>query len=137
MKIKTLSRYNELKQELESIEEQLHPKKVYDSVQASSGAPAYSKITRKVEGYIHGKGTINLLMEQSAHIKQMHLIEEFIRDIGSSDIRKALELYVYDNLTWEEVANELNISGDIGRRVARYLKPIDFDEFVKSVQALK
>lgn len=55
MKLADITHYKTLQETLECIENQLEKKKVYDAVQGNSGAPAYSKVTKKVEGYIKEK----------------------------------------------------------------------------------
>lgn len=58
MKTADLAKYRTLAERLECIEEQLEHHEVHDVVIGDSGAPAYSKVTKPVEGYIHGVGTI-------------------------------------------------------------------------------
>lgn len=126
MKTADLSRYRTLAERLECIEEQLERKEVHDVVVGNSGAPAYSKVTKPVEGYIHGMGTVSLLAEKSKCIKEMEGIESFIAAIPVSHVRKALSLFCLDEkrYTWQEVADKFGYEGDIRRACSRYLDKI-------------
>ena len=128
MKINELRRYRTLADELECVEEQLSAKKVYDSVQGNSGAPAFGKVTKKVEGYIHGSGTVDLLRRKSQIQKDMDYIETYIAGIIRSDIRKALTLYCIKGYkTWEEVADTMDFEDwrNLRRNVQNELDRID------------
>lgn len=120
-------RYKQLQGELECVENQLHKRKVYDSVQGSSGAPAYSKVTKKVEGYIHGKGSVDLIMAQKDINRQIAEIDIFIAGIPIHDYRRALEMLCYEGFkTWEEVGDAMQTDGDnLRRNVANYLKRLN------------
>ena len=120
-------RYKQLQGELECVENQLHKRKVYDSVQGSSGAPAYSKVTKKVEGYIHGKGSVDLIMAQKDIKQQIAEIDIFIAGIPITEYRRALEMLCYEGFkTWEEVGDAMQTDGDnLRRNVANYLKRVN------------
>lgn len=128
MKISELRRYRTLAEELECVEEQLSAKKVYDSVQGNSGAPAFGKVTKKVEGYIHGSGTVDLLRRKSQIQKDMDYIETYIAGIVRGDIRKALTLYCINGYkTWGEVAEAMGYDDwqNLRRNVQNELDRID------------
>ncbi|MBR1750910.1 MAG: hypothetical protein IJ740_08530 [Ruminococcus sp.] len=109
MKTADLSRYRKLAERLECIEEQLEHKEVHDAVIGDSGAPAYSKVTKPVEGYIHGFGTVSLLAEKAACLHKMESIVDYILAIPSSRVRRALKLYCLSDttMTWQEVAEKM------------------------------
>lgn len=123
-------KYKELTDKLECIENQLYKRKVYDSVQGSSGAPAYSKVTKKVEGYIHGEGSINLIAAQKLAKKQIAEIDIFIAGIPITEYRRALEMLCYENYkTWEEVGDAMQTDGDnLRRNINNYLKKLDCEK---------
>ena len=128
MKISELRQYRTLAEELECVEEQLSAKKVYDSVQGNSGAPAFGKVTKKVEGYIHGSGTVDLLRRKSQIQKDMDYIETYIAGIVRGDIRKALTLYCINGYkTWGEVAEAMGYDDwqNLRRNVQNELDRID------------
>lgn len=111
MKISDLRQYRKNAELLECIESQLERQAVADTVQGDSGAPAHERITKPVEGYIHGMGTVSLLTEKSRLRAAQREIERYISAIPNSRVRKALELYCLDLSgrapTWETVAARL------------------------------
>ena len=120
-------RYKQLQDKLECIENQLYKRKVYDSVQGSSGSPAYSKVTKKVEGYIHGEGSINLIDAQKDVKRKIAEIDIFIAGIPIHDYRRALEMLCYEGFkTWEEVGDAMQTDGDnLRRNINNYLKRVN------------
>lgn len=123
-------KYKQLQEKLECIENQLYKRKVYDSVQGSSGAPAYSKVTKKVEGYIHGEGSINLIAAQKDVKRQIAEIDIFIAGIPITEYRRALEMLCYEGFkTWEEVGDAMQTDGDnLRRNINNYLKKLDCEK---------
>lgn len=128
MKLDDLSRYRALEERYICVSEQLEGKlRVHDTVTGDSGAPAYSKVTKPVEGYIHGVGTVTLLREQSDLLRAMQMIEDYISAIPLQKYRRALELYCCDTSrkwTWNQIQEKLNITGDLRRNIANYLSKI-------------
>lgn len=124
MKTADLNKYRTLAQRLECIEEQLERREVHDVVIGDSGAPAYSKLTKPVEGYIHGMGTVSLLAEKAKCQREMQEIDDYIAAIPVTTVRRALELYCLDDCeyTWLEVADKLKYEGDLRRYCTRYLE---------------
>lgn len=128
MKISELRRYRTLADELECVEEQIDKKKVYDSVQGNSGAPAYSKVTKSIEGLVHGEETRDLIKLERRIKRDMDFIETYIAGIIRSDIRKALTLYCINGYkTWEEVADTMGFEDwrNLRRNVQNELDRID------------
>lgn len=111
MKISDLRQYRKNAELLECIDNQLERELVADTVQGDSGAPAHERITKPVEGYIHGMGTVLLLTEKSRLRAAQCEIERYISAIPNSRVRKALELYCLDLSgrapTWETVADKM------------------------------
>ena len=130
MKLAEITCYNALKEKLECIDKQLEKKKVYDAVQGNSGAPAYSKVTKKVEGYIHGQGTINLIDEQKKVKAQMSEIERIVAVIPKTIYRTALEMLIYQGYkTWAEIGDTLQLDGEnLRRNIANYLEKVDCEK---------
>lgn len=128
MKISELRRYRTLADELECVEEQIDKKKVYDSVQGNSGAPAYSKVTKSIEGLVHGEETRDLIKLERRIKRDMDYIETYIAGIIRGDIRKALTLYCINGYkTWEEVADTMGFEDwrNLRRNVQNELDRID------------
>lgn len=130
MKLADITNYKTLKEKLECIENQLEKKKVYDAVQGNSGAPAYSKVTKKVEGYIHGEGTIDLIDKQKKVKSQMVEIERIVAGIPKTIYRTALEMMIYQGYkTWAEIGDTLQLDGDnLRRNIANYLDKVDCEK---------
>ena len=127
MNLERLHKYRELSELSDCIAEQLEAKEVHDAVIGDSGAPAFSKVTRAVEGYVHGLGTIKLLSEQHKICAEMQYIENYISAIPIWKYRRALEMYCLDmtrSWTWPQISEKLNCSGDIRRNIANYLKKL-------------
>lgn len=123
MSIVDIEQYHQLAEILECIDEQLAEKKVHDVVIGDSGYPAYSKVTKQIEGYIHGIGSISLLEERKKTLAKMKAISDYISAIPVTTIRNALKLYYIEDqhYTWQEVADELGYEGDLRRYCLRYL----------------
>lgn len=127
MKIADLYEYRKLSEEYDCASEQLEYKHSKDSVYGDSGEPAHEKITRSVEGYIHGVGTISLLRKKSECKRKMQEIEEYIYAIPVKIYREALKKYCLDmkrKYKWEELAEQLDYDGDLRRNIANYLAKI-------------
>ncbi len=109
MKTTDLRKYHAYAERLECIEEQLESKRVHDAVLGDSGEPAHECITKPVEGYIHGMGTVSLLAEKARCRASMNEIERYILGIEEKRIRTALKLYCMADkkMTWQEVAAEM------------------------------
>lgn len=131
MKINDLHKYHALAEMLECVEEQLEHKQVHDAVLGDSGEPAHEQVTKPVEGYIHGIGTVSLLAEKRRIEHDMKLIRAYIAAVPITRIRKALELYCMaeKRYTWAMVADELGEIDDICLRqaVSRYIKHLEQD----------
>lgn len=130
MKLADITHYKTLQETLECIENQLEKKKVYDAVQGNSGAPAYSKVTKKVEGYIHGEGTIDLIDKRKKVKSQMAEIERIVAGIPKTLYRTALEMMIYQNYkTWAEIGDTLQLDGEnLRRNIANYLDKVDCEK---------
>ena len=128
MKITELHKYRELSEMLDCIELQLEAKEVHDAVLGDSGEPAYEQVTKPVEGYIHGIGSIRLLQEKRRIEAAMSDIQGFIAAIPVTKIRTALELYCLNAkpLTWRQVAHMMSDEeNSLSKAVGRYLKQIE------------
>lgn len=132
MTIKDLRKYRENLEKLACIERQLERRYTSETVQGSQSAPSYEKVSRTVDGYIHGAGTVSLLAEKSRLVHENERIEEFIFAIPKDRIFKALFHYCIDedieDPTWDEVADMLNEDSDSLRKyVERKLKKMSAD----------
>lgn len=122
MKTADLAKYRVLAERLECIEEQLERKEVHDVVIGNSGAPAYSKVTKSIEGYPLDNKTQALLLEKAKSLKEMQAIEDYIYAIPSRRERNALKIYCLEckeektrdgeyikkvYYTWQEVAEKM------------------------------
>lgn len=129
MKINDLHKYHALAEMLECVEGQLADKQVHDAVLGDSGEPAHEQVTKPVEGYIHGIGTVSLLHEKRRIERDMRRIREYIAAVPVTRIRKALELYCLseNRMTWAAVAEQLEELDDccLRQAVARYVKHND------------
>lgn len=129
MKTKDLYKYHELSERLECVQDQLEQKHVHDVVYGDSGAPAHSKVTKSVDGYIHGAGTVSLLAEESRLKSELDKIEKFILAIPIKRIKDALKIYCLldHRRTWPQVANEIGEESPDGLRkaVERYLEEVE------------
>lgn len=132
MKIGDLYKYRENLEKLECIERQLNRRYTSETVEGSTGAPNFEKVSRIVEGYIHGAGTVSLLAEKSKLLHENEQIEDFIFAIPKKRIYKALKYYCLDdklnNPKWNDVAE---IMGEpdartLHKAVERYLEKITF-----------
>lgn len=130
MKIDELREYRKYAERLDCIEGQLEHHEVHDAVLGDSGEPAHEQVTKPVEGYIHGIGTVSLLTEKKRCERAMECIELYILAIPEERIRKALLLYCKNKTTWEKVANEIGEdNGDtLQRAVSRALYAIEQNE---------
>lgn len=130
MKLADITHYKTLQETLECIENQLEEKKVYDVVQGNSGAPAYSKVTKKIEGYLFGEGTIDLIDKQKEVKFKMAEIERIVAGIPKTIYRTALEMMIYQGYkTWAEIGDALQLDGDnLRRNIANYLKKVDCEK---------
>lgn len=133
MKIHDLKKYQDYAEELECVEAQLAGKYVCDSVLGDSGEPAHEQVSKPVEGYIHGLGTVSLLVEEAHLMRKMAEIEEYIAAIPVTRIRKALEIYCYSEkskkMTWGKVADKMGEvdENNLRKAVERYLCQIEQD----------
>ena len=130
MKLADITHYKTLQETLECIENQLEKKKVYDAVQGNSGAPAYSKVTKKIEGYLFGEGTIDLIDKQKEVKFKMAEIERIVAGIPKTLYRTALEMMIYQNYkTWAEIGDTLQLDGEnLRRNIANYLDKVDCEK---------
>lgn len=128
MKVEELRKYRDNLETLECIRRKLNIKEEVTCVQASSGPPSYSKVTRKEVGYIHGLGTVSLLSEQSRLLSENEDIKNFIESIPKKKFYEALKLYCLDedleNPSWRDVADILGIDDEqsLARSIRRYLR---------------
>lgn len=119
-------KYRALQGELDCVEKQLEKLKVYDVVQGSRPAPSYEKGNKKVEGYIHGKGSVDLLAEQSSLKKQIAEIEIFIAAIPITEYREAMEMLCYKGYDFNDVGDVMRKDGDnLRRNINNYLRKLD------------
>lgn len=128
MTVRELRKYRENLELLECVERQLVDKNVITCVQGSTGPPSYEKVNRVDDGFIHGKGTVSLLVEQSRLKSENDIIKKYINAIPKKRIYKALALYCLDedlkDPSWQDVADRLGeLDGrTLSRAVERYLK---------------
>lgn len=122
-------KYRKLQGELDCVENQLSRRKVRDEVQGSRPAPSYEKGTVIVEGYIHGKGTIDLLSEKSSLKKQIAEIDIFIAAIPITEYREAMEMLCYKGYDFNDVGDAMQTDGDnLRRNINNYLKKLDCEK---------
>lgn len=131
MTIKDLRKYRDNIEKLACIERQLERRYTSETVQGSQGAPSYEKVSRIVDGYIHGAGTVSLLAEKSKLIHENEKIEEFIYSTRGR-LFDALFYYCIDERlnkpTWNEVARMMGEKDDdaLKKFVKYHLKKCDF-----------
>lgn len=130
MKIDELRLYRKYAERLDCIDEQLEHHEAHDAVLGDSGEPAHEQVTKPVQGYIHGVGTVSLLAEKRRCKRAMEDIELYILAIPEERIRRALLLYCKHKTTWEKVASEIGeCNGDtLQRAVSRALSAIEQGE---------
>ena len=127
MKIEELRQHRKLTEMLECVEKQLESKEVHDAVLGDSGEPAHEQVTVSVEGYIHGIGTVNLLIQRKQLESKIAEINEFIAAIPVTRVRRALELNCKEGLSWRQVSHAMGEESEVAlqRYVARYIKQIE------------
>lgn len=123
-----LKQYRMLKLEFDDINATACSKTVKDSVQGSMKNHPYIKGMRHIEGVADE----SLLYKKSDLKAQLKAVEDFVKSIEDSKVRKAIEIYYIDDLdescekpTWENVADKFKdgSTGDsIKKTVSRYLK---------------
>lgn len=123
-----LKQYRMLKLEFDDINAIIRSKIVEDSVQGSMKNHPYIKGIRHIEGVADE----SLLYKKSDLKAQLKAVEDFVKSIEDSKVRKAIEIYYIDDLdescekpTWENVADKFKdgSTGDsIKKTVSRYLK---------------
>lgn len=123
-----LKQYRMLKLEFDDINAITRSKTVEDSVQGSMKNHPYIKGMRHIEGVADE----SLLYKKSDLKAQLKAVEDFVKSIEDSKVRKAIEIYYIDDLdescekpTWENVADKFKdgSTGDsIKKTVSRYLK---------------
>nr|DAZ21589.1 MAG TPA: hypothetical protein [Caudoviricetes sp.] len=123
-----LKQYRMLKLEFDDINATTCSKTVKDSVQGSMKNHPYIKGIRHIEGVADE----SLLYKKSDLKAQLKAVEDFVKSIEDSKVRKAIEIYYIDDLdescekpTWENVADKFKdgSTGDsIKKTVSRYLK---------------
>jgi hypothetical protein len=123
-----LKQYRMLKLEFDDINATTCSKTVEDSVQGSMKNHPYIKGIRHIEGVADE----SLLYKKSDLKAQLKAVEDFVKSIEDSKVRKAIEIYYIDDLdescekpTWENVADKFKdgSTGDsIKKTVSRYLK---------------
>lgn len=119
-------KYRKLQGEWDCVDNQLNKRKVRDEVQTSRPAPTFEKGTAIVEGYIHGKGTVNLLAEKSLLEKQIAEIEIFIAAIPITEYREAMEMLCYKGYDFNDVGDAMQKDGDnLRRNINNYLRKLD------------
>ena len=121
-----------LKLEFDDINATTCSKTVKDSVQGSMKNHPYIKGMRHIEG-VADESLLYKKSDLKAQLKaQLKAVEDFVKSIEDSKVRKAIEIYYIDDLdescekpTWENVADKFKdgSTGDsIKKTVSRYLK---------------
>lgn len=127
MKIEELRQHRALTEMLDCVDRQLESKEIHDAVLGDSGEPAHEQVTVSVEGYIHGIGTINLLVQRKELERRIAEIDDYIAAIPVYRVRKALELNCKEGLSWRNTAHAMGEESEVAlqRYVARYIKQIE------------
>ncbi len=139
MTIRDLRKYRENLEKLECIERQLNRRYTSETVEGSTGAPSFEKVSRTVDGYIHGAGTVSLLAEKSKLLHENEQIEDFIFAIPKKRIYEALYHYCLntdlENPTWKDVAKEVGEpdARALHKAIERYLKDIEICPVMSNV----
>lgn len=127
MTIADLNKYHDYSELFDCVTEQLQSKFVHDTVWGDSGEPAHEKVSRSVEGYVHGYGVVKLIATQHECEAKMQDIEDYIKAIPKKLYREALTMYCLDTehkYAWSQIAEILGYKGELRRNIANYLKQL-------------